>query len=193
MRKQTKTSARSSSLSFVIVAIVSALIATIGVLAYQTVTLGNDIDDFKLDKSLIYNEIDYQKSLLRPAIAAKEKLVVFPELGVALPYNDVTNTFQYYITGQGEMSVTSSLLVDHKTRQMSCSGLVRISTKSGTPYSPWEESAGSVKLANGKTIYIVAAKAFENNEASTKACESEVWQSITPSQVTAEFKKMRQY
>jgi hypothetical protein len=38
-------------------------------------------------------------------------------------------------------------------------------------------------------LYIISPIAFENNEGSTTACESEVWINITPKRVADEFKK----
>lgn len=174
-----------------------------GYLFYKTVALKNELDqtnkELALQKeeasqqaNMLLNEIDYQKSLQRPVILPKEKQVVFPEFAITLPYNKITKTLQYSISGS-DMRVTSILISDHKVRQMSCSQLVRISTKNGTPYSPWEQSAGSIKFADGRTIYIIEAKAFKNNEASTEECETEVWHTIGPGTIAAQFSEMRAF
>ncbi len=159
----------------------------IGYLLVKTNTLTNKFDE--VSSSLIQQtaELYNQKSLQRPVVLAKEKLVAFPELGVSLPHNDITKTLQYSYDGE-DMRVTSSLLNDYKIRQMSCLGLVRINMKNGSAFSPWEENAGSVKLPDGRTLHIVAAKAFKNNEASTEDCAKEVWAQITPTQVVDAFK-----
>jgi hypothetical protein len=141
----------------------------------------------------LLNEIDYQKSLQRPVILAREKLVVFPELNIALPYNDVTKTLQYSFDDGENMRVTSTRLNDSKDRQMGCSDLVRINMQDGSPFSPWEAAADSVKLSDGRTVHIIVAKAFKNNEASTEECASEVWTRITPGQLADEFKKAHAY
>lgn len=141
----------------------------------------------------LLSEIDSQKYLQRPVVLAKEKLVVFPELNVALPYNDVTKTLQYSFDDGKNLRVTSTRISDPKERQMNCTGLVRINMHDGSPFNPWEESAGSVKLSDGRTVHIIAAKAFKNNEASTEECAREVWMLITPQQLVEEFKKAQSY
>jgi hypothetical protein len=198
MKKKASKSPIQNPGQLVLVTAISVLVVMVGLLFYQTMSFGKEFDDLEArveeEKTLLYNEIDYQKSLQRPVVLAKEKQVVFPEIGIALPYNEITKTLQYYMDpGNEEMRVTSTMINDREVRQMSCSQLVRISTKSGQPYSPWEKSAGSVKLADGKTVYIIEAKAFKNNEASTMECEPEVWHSIGPGLVSTEFSNMRQY
>ena len=129
-----------------------------------------------------------------PVTLPKEKLVVFPDLGFALPYNDVTRTLRYTTYGNNT-NVSSTDTIDQPTpdKQLGCSQLVRVSTTDGNPYSPWEESAGSVTLSNGKTLYFIAAKAFENNEASTMRCAKDVWITMTPQKVVDELKKATAY
>lgn len=145
------------------------------------------------------SEIEAQKLLRRPVVMVKENRVAFPELNITLPYNSVTRTLQYLANdppfGDGkDTRITSELATDtSELRQMNCTDLVRINFEDGSPYSPWEESAGSVKLANGKTLYIVATKAFKNHEASTEECTTEVWKLITPQQIAEEFKKAESY
>ncbi len=153
-------------------------------------------EDEAAQSRMLYNEIDYQKSLQRPTLLAKENLLLFPELKITLPYNDVTKTLQYSAEDQAGIvaSITSTLLDDHKERQLGCSWLVGVNLKDGKPLSPWDEAAGSVKLSDGRTLYIVAAKAFKDNEgSSTEECATEAWRFITPKQVADEFKKAQSY
>lgn len=171
------------------------LLVWLAYLTAKTITLTSQLEKQKQhteeQRLGLLNEIEYQKSVRRPAILAKENQVAIPELGITLPYNEVTKTLQY--TTDVETRITSDLISDRQLRQLSCSDLVRITYKDGNPYSPWEEAAGSVKLANGKTLYIIAAKAFKNNEASSEECATEVWTRITPQQVANEFKKAQSY
>lgn len=202
--KQTMSSGSTSSKVPIILTVL--LIIMLGGLFIKTVSLDNKLDKavtelnrFRDDEAaqtrMLYNEIDYQKSLLRPVVLVKENLVLFPELKISLPYNDFTKTFQYSVDNQAgvNIGITSTLLNDHEVRQLGCSQLVRVNTKDATPFSPWEESAGSTTLADGRTIYLVSAKAFNNNEASTEECASQVWRHITPSQVVQELKKAQNY
>jgi hypothetical protein len=194
MPKQKKLASSKSThqLLFVLVLLLAVLA---GGLFVEANSLSNKLDKTKDDQTLLYNEIDYQKSLLRPVVLPKENLVVFPELKISLPYNDVTKTFQYTVDNQRgvQLGITSTLLTDHKMRQLSCSELVSVNQQDGIPFSPWEETAGTIKLADGRTLYLIAAKAFKNNEASSLECASEVWHQITPQQVVDEFKKAQTY
>jgi hypothetical protein len=172
------------------------LIAAIVYLVVKTNSLTSDLTSSKAQltqqsqaqNQKLLNEIDNQASLLRPTVLVKDQLVAFPELGLALPYDKVSKTLQYTVDDNGDARVTSTLLVDHKDRQLSCSQLVRVSTVKSEVYSPWEEAAGTLKLPDGKMVYIVAAKSFKNNQASTQECATEVWTQITPQKVADEFK-----
>jgi len=186
-----------------------ALLACSGFLFYKSNSLerklGTAVSDLhklqeydKQQDRSVQSTVDYSMSLQRPAVMVKENLVAIPELKITLPYNNITKTLLYSMDDiepddSNDLRVTSTHITDTEERQLSCSGLVRINMKSGTPYSPWEETAGSVKLSDGRTLHIVAAKAFKNNEASTKECETEVWHQITPKQVADEFKKAVAY
>lgn len=59
----------------------AALLLAVGLFA-QVNSLGNQLEQAKEDnvfqERLLYNEIDYQKSLQRPAVSVSENLVVFP-------------------------------------------------------------------------------------------------------------------
>jgi hypothetical protein len=191
-----KTASVTRSSYFLLQAVVAGLlIILLAALFLQVFHLRKDLDAVKAESSVLYNEIDYQKSLSRPVVAARDNQVVFPELKIALPYNDVTKTLQYSVDDRSDVgaSVTSTLLTDHKVRQMNCSQLVRFTFTDGHPFSPWEESAGSVRLADGRTLYMVAAKAFRNKEASTLECAAEVWHNVTPARIVEEFKKAQTY
>ncbi len=169
------------------------LLATVGNLQEETEALKDTLrvqaTYQQNQNNQISNEINTIKSLKNPIVTPEDKKLVFPELAFALPYNDVTKTLQYIYDDGINMNITSTLINDSKERQMSCSWLVRVNTQNDSAYSPWEESAGSVKLDDGRTLYIVAAKAYKNHEASTEECASEVWTQITPLQVADEFKK----
>jgi hypothetical protein len=177
-----------SLLVYLLVAILVIQSATLVGLLLVAKSFKRDLDKTNTQLSMVMPEVDYQKSLHRPVVMPKEKLVAFPEMGVTLPYNDITKSLQYTYDGDN-MRLTSSMLSDHTVRQMGCTDLVRINTKDNSPFNPWEEAIGSVELADGRTIYIIAAKAFKNNEASTEECATEVWTQIKPKQVAEEFKK----
>jgi hypothetical protein len=147
---------------------------------------------------LLLGQLNYKSSLSSVAIQPENNSVALHDLRIKLPYNDVTKYLKYSFDGNteaggGNYRVTSSLLNDQETRQLSCDWLLRINLSDGNPYSPWEESAGSVKLDDGRTIYLIAAKGFANEEASTAECASEVWTQVTPQQVADEFKKAQSY
>jgi hypothetical protein len=145
-------------------------------------------DTANLNKSLALNEIDYQKSLLRPAVSANGSQVLFPELRLALPYDNISKTLQYGVEDDGSVDITSTRLTDHTTtRQLSCDQLVRLDVHSGTPRSPWERQSSKLNLKDGKTAYVMVGVAFKNNEASTEECATQVWHDITPQQVADEF------
>ena len=147
----------------------------------------------------LQDEIDHQRSLLRPVVLAEKELIAFPELKITLPYNSVTKFLQYYYDGDepesnsSDIIVSSTLLNDRIDRQMDCLELVRVSLEGRSPRSSWEEVAGSINLSDGRTLHVIAAKAYSNNEASTAECADEVWTMITPEQVAAEFRKARSY
>jgi cell division protein FtsL len=150
--------------------------------------------------SELEGKVAFQRSLLRPAIDAKADKVVFPELGVALPYNSVTKSLQYSSDSDnidsGEdlfIRVTSTNINDYEISQMGCDELLFVSTKDAPLINPWVEDAGSVKLANGTTLYMQAAKAFANNEGSTEHCKQDAWLAIQPQTVADEFKKAVAY
>jgi len=153
------------------------------------------LDDVKTEmvkqNSLIMNEINSQKSLLRPVVDIENNSIVIPEAGIKLPYNDITKTFQYsYDSGEyGYLRVTSTLISDNIERQLSCSELALISFSNGSAINPWTEASGSVKLSDSRILFIISPIAYENNEASTTACETEVWTTISPKVVAEEFKK----
>lgn len=65
--------------------------------------------------------------------------------------------------------------------------------RDGSAFNPCEEAAGSIKLPDGRTLHIIAAKVFKNKETSTGECASEVWKQITPAQVVEAFKKAVAY
>jgi len=142
--------------------------------------------------SLLFNEIDIQKSLLRPIVDAENKTVIIPEVGIKLPYNDITKTLQYSYEGgeNGFLRITSTLISDRESnRQLGCSELAIVDFDNGDPINPWTESGGSTVLDDGRTLYIVSPIAYENNEGSTLDCKSEVWLQINPEQVREELKK----
>jgi len=140
----------------------------------------------------VLNDLQSQAVTSQPAIDVSDNTIAFPEMRIKLPYNNITKTLRY--TTDGEMlRVGSSLITDHKIRQLGCSELVRVSLKGGPVYSPWEEQAGSVTLADGRELHLYAAKAFANDQASSKECADEVWIKIKPSQVAEAFKEAQSY
>lgn len=199
MKNKSKSSAKSKyikllvvggtlAVAFIIVAVVYLIVKTNSLSAELKTSKANLTQQIQTQNQKLLNEIGHQASLLRPAVIAKDQLVAFPELGLALPYDNVSKTLQYTVDDNGDVRVTSTLLVDHKDRQLSCSELVRVSTTKSEVYSPWEEAAGTLKLPDGKLVYIVAAKSFKNNQASTQECATEVWTQLTPQKVADEFK-----
>jgi hypothetical protein len=193
MKTSSKTTTKSNLRSkqifiYLVTALLVVQSATMIFLLLRTSNLEHDRTNVTTQINRLAADIDGDNSLQHPVVMAKEKLIAFPEIGITLPYNDVTKTFLYTYDGEN-VRVTSTMLNDHKQRQMSCAELVRISMRSGTPYSPWEETANAVALPDGRTMHTIAAKAFKNNEASTLACASEVWIQTNPQQVADEFKK----
>lgn len=171
-----------------------AIVILFGVVFQLRNSTNKTAAELKQQNLQFIGEVNYQKSQLRPIILPKEKLVVFPELNISLPYNLVTKTLQYNFDEESNLRVTSTLINEPyagemSDMQISCAELVRINPSSGTPYSPWEEAAGSVQLGGEKTIHIITAKAFKNNQASTEECARKVWLQVTPQQVADEFKK----
>jgi hypothetical protein len=206
METEKEQSKKTDTIKILTVLVAIELIVSI-MLAYTIYGLSDDLGKLRVEvlaqqaqiestRGGLYAEIDYQKSLQKPVVSPKEMLVIIPELGISLPYNETTKSLQYSyndLEGSIDTRVTSTLITDHESRQMGCSELVRISTESGTPYSPWEKSAGEVKLEDGRTIYIIEAIAFANDEASTEECASEAWINITPEQITEQFKEAKVY
>lgn len=169
---------------------------TIGYFVWRTQSLSHELNNYIGEQFMRDSIAQDRLSMQKPVIMPKEKLVVFPELNVALPYNDVTKTLSYtYDPGDGDQNtanirVSSTLAKDPKlSRQIDCTSLTRVNLNFGSAYSPWEEESGSVELGNGQKIFLVKSRAYKNNEGSTEECASEVWTQITPEQVVAEFKK----
>jgi uncharacterized protein (DUF952 family) len=177
--------------------VVAFLLLTTGYLLLERRDFSHQLAEVRQDANeqanLLKFEIDTQKALQRPVVFLKDSTSAIPELRLALPYNDVTKTLQYSYDNEGNVRVTSTLINDRMLRQISCTDLVRATVKDGTVYSPWEEDSGSVKLSDGRTLHIYAARAYKNDQASTEACAEEVWKQITPQQVAAEFKKAHAY
>lgn len=186
MKKATKST---SKLVFILIAVLVLQTLAIGYLLVQDRSIQKKITDNEERTAILTGTALQQISMQSPVVLPREKLIAFPELGIALPYNDITKNLKYYTHDNNDFRVSSTILQDLEMRQLSCTELVRINTQSPDPYNPWEEAAGSVTLANGKTIHIIAAKAFANNEASTEECASEVWGLVTPQMVAAEFQK----
>jgi len=154
------------------------------------------IDDASMDYNLLSSEIINQKSLLRPVVSPKENLVIIPELDIALPYNDITKTLQYYSDDGIYYRFTSTQTNQYNDaglRQLSCMELSRINFEDGNPFSPWEVGAGSVKLADGRELFITKPIAIEREEASTTDCEKWEWTSLHPDQVAEEMQKATSY
>lgn len=143
--------------------------------------------------ALLQNKLNYQNSLLTPTFDASSNLLIFPEIGIQLPFNEITKTLRYtHDSGQyGYTRITSTLVVDHQERQIGCSELAIIDFDNNGPISPWAQDSGSVKLDDIRTMYVTTPVAYENNEASTLACASEVWTNITPEKVAEELKKAK--
>jgi hypothetical protein len=197
-RKTTSASKTSINIKWVVTTVVTlVLLATAGYLLAERTALSRDLADERQSTNdrfnLMSNEMDEQKALLRPAVSAKDNTVAIPELNITLPYNTLTKTLQYSTDESNNIRVTSTLVVDHAPRQLDCGELLRVSFVNTTVYDPWEEVAGEVKLADGRTLHIIAARAYENNEASTKGCVDIAWKSVTPLQMADEFKKAQSY
>lgn len=191
-----KKTIQSNNMYVSLMAITLVLAILVAFLLVKTHILNNRLNETQATSEMqigrLQAAIGNQKTMQRPVIIADKQLVVFPELKAALPYNNVTKHLQYYVDDQANLRVTSALLNDYAERQLSCDELVRVGAVA-KPLSPWESAVGSVTLAEGRTLSIVAAKAFKNNQASTLECETEVWTQVSPSQVADEFKKAQAY
>lgn len=193
----------------VAVAVIAFLFFVIALLYSRIVNLDNVTANLKQEQAKLSEQIETERRFLLGQIDAKNALtpvatdavnrkVYIPEAGIALPYNDITKTLRYSLDSpeyiaEANIRLTSTLVSDVEERQLSCIDLVRVSFVSGEPYSPWEESAGSVELSDGRTMHIIMAKAYENEEASTLACASEVWSNATPELVAAELANAESY
>jgi hypothetical protein len=191
-KKSAKHSAPLINITKLLYVAVVALIIAIGFLSADRVHQSRKLDDASTQIALIHNEMENTNALLKPAVSAKENRVYFPEIKLSLPYNDVTKYLQYSYDSK-DTSISSALVSDRVMRQLDCTQLVRLNFNDNRPYSPWEELAGSVKLQDGRTMNIFAAKAFESNEGSTADCPKEVWQQVTPQQVGDAFKSAESY
>lgn len=183
--------------------IVLVLLFMVITVSRQINDLSNRVDGLATEQRLLNNNLDYQKSLLKPALNIQENTLAFPELKIQIPYDNVSNTLVYNnkflkdedtLKYEEGLSVSSTLVgEDPYMAQLSCRQLVRLSFVNGTPYNPWEEYSGEVILEDGRTLYIIKAIAYENNEASSAYCPQTSWSQINPDQVAELFKQARSY
>lgn len=180
-----------------------AIVVLLGAVSYlllDQIRMSRDITKLQQQSDQRVGDLEADINALqteqRPALAYKENKLVIPELKITLPYNDITKSLRYSYDEQDNdqnARVTSSLVGQQPEQQLSCNELVRLSFRNAIPYNPWEEKAGDIKLTDGRTLHIIAAKAFANNEASTEGCVDIAWARITPQQVAAELRKAESY
>ena len=180
-----------------VVAVLALVVSLVALFNYGRTTdsvrkNNGQISELKAENMRLRSELTIAASMERPSLIATNDTLAFPEFHIAIPFNDKSKTLLYSIDPEGDIRVTSSLTVDTEVRQLSCNELVRISLTRSTPYSPWEESAGSVTLGDGRTLHIIASKAYKNDQASTEEC-AQVWQQFTPQQAAETFKQARAY
>jgi hypothetical protein len=182
-----KSSKPQSMLKYLLIAVLVLQTVAIGYLFTHVKSMNDSLAETTDKVLLLSGTVQDNYTTQSPAIMPRENLVAFSDLGFAIPYNEITKSLRYNSYNGIDTYVSSTQVIDTKARQISCTELVRINTESDEKYSPWEESAVSVKLSNGKTIHIFAAKAFANDEASTMGCGEEVWGILSPKMVAAEF------
>lgn len=140
------------------------------------------------NRMMAINESQWAREAIKPLYNSAKNTLMMPELGIEMPYNDISKTIEYVVDGDN-IRVTSNLLVDYSySRQMSCTQVLRVNFKSDEVYNPWEELYASVDLGGEKKMHLLTIKPFKNNEGSTEECEKEVWNRTTPKQIADEFK-----
>jgi hypothetical protein len=180
------------------------LLAAVVYLFVQNHSLSNRIDSLGIDEVKTAQAVSSANASAQgqsqKVIATPEgNFVYIPELRLKLPYDPVSKYLAYGIRSDGtgevfrnndkEADVTSSRFTPPaKPTRMDCSALARIKIEDkSNAYSPHEKPS-SVKLADGRTLWIYEPTGLDECETAWSLSASP-----SPAAVAAEFQKAQSY